>query len=308
MKKISLLMALFLIILFSAKAQDQTVQGLKADAGKTITKDPNDTISKTWKTGGLFSFNLAQGSLSNWAAGGEKFSLSANTFINAHAFYKKNKTSWDNNLDFYLGYVKTTSLGTRKNDDRFELFSKYGYAINSKLNFSVLGDLRSQFFKGYSYTDTSKIYTSKFFAPAYLLLSPGLDYKPAKNFSIFFSPITGRWILVSDTTLSKNYGLDAGKKSQFQFGAYASLTYTANLGKVVTYAGKLDLFSNYKHNPGNIDFYMTNLFAAKLSKALSATWSTTFIYDDDIKLFGTNHTSPGLQFQSLFGVGLLVKL
>ncbi len=308
MKKI-LSAALLFIVAAGVFAQDQTVQSLKADASKAIVKDPNDTIAKIWKTGGLFSLNLAQGSLSNWAAGGDKFSLSINSFINAHAYYKKGKDSWDNNFDVFLGYVKTTSLGTRKNDDRFELFSKYGYALNSKLNFAVLGDLRSQFFKGYAYPDaTTKIYTSKLFAPAYLLLSPGLDYKPVKNLSIFFSPAAARWIIVSDTALSALYGLDAGKKSQFQFGAYASINYAAVLGKTVSYAGKLDLFSNYKNNPQNIDLYMTNLFAAKLSRILSATWSLSLIYDDDVKQFGPNNDSPGLQLQSLVGVGLLVKL
>ena len=296
-------------IVLTAAGQDQTVQSLKADASKTIVKDPADTLPKAWQIGGLFSLNLAQGSLSNWAAGGDKFSFSVNTFINAHAYYKKEKNSWDNNLDFYLGYVKTTSLGSRKNDDRVDFLSKYGYALNNKLNVAGLFNLRTQLFKGYNYPDANtKIYTSKFFAPAYILLSPGLDYHPVPNLSIFFSPATARWIVVSDTTLSTLYGLAAGKKSQFQFGAYASINYAANLSKTVSYKGKLDLFSNYKHNPQNVDLYMTNLFAAKLSKVLSVTWSLALIYDDDVKQFGDNKTSPGLQLQSLFGVGLLVKL
>ena len=129
-------------------AQDATVKNLQTEAGKTITKDPNDTIPKIWKTGGILSLNLSQGSLSNWAAGGDKFSLSVNTFINLYAFYKKDKNSWDNNFDFNLGYLRTTSLGTRKSDDRFDVTSKYGYALNSKLNIGLLADLKSQFFKG----------------------------------------------------------------------------------------------------------------------------------------------------------------
>ena len=298
-----------LLASLSLIAQDEAIKNLQADAGKSIPRYPKDTVSKTWKTGGIFSLNLAQGSLSNWAAGGEKFSITANTFINAHAFYKKGKASWDNNLDFYLGYVKTTSLGTRKNDDRIDILSKYGHALNPKWNISGLFNLRTQFFKGYNYTgSTSKILNSKFFAPAYILLSPGFDYRPAPTFSLFISPTTARWIIVSDTSLSTLYGLEAGEKSLFQFGAYVSANYSANLGKAVNYKGKLDLFSNYKHNPLNIDLYMTNQFAVELSKVLSATWSVSFIYDDDVKLFGVNKNSPGLQFQSLFGVGLLVKL
>jgi len=293
----------------SVMAQDETIKALQTDANRTIVKDPTDTIPKVWKTGGTFSLNIAQGSLSNWSAGGDKFSISANTFINAHAYYKKGKASWDNTLDFYFGYVKTTSLGTRKNDDRIDILSKYGHALNSKWNISGLFNLRTQFFKGYEYPEgLPKNYNSNFFAPAYILLSPGFDYHPTSNFSVFLSPATARWIVVKDTVLSTLYGLEAGKKSLFQFGAYASANYAANLGKSVSYKGKLDLFSNYKSKPQNIDIYMTNQFAVKLSKVLAATWSVSFIYDDDVKLFGDTSTSPGLQFQSLFGVGLLVKL
>lgn len=307
MKKLVVIILLFCF--YAVHAQDETVKGLQSESNKTIKKDPNDTIPKTWKTGGLFSLNLAQGSLSNWAAGGDKFSISINTFINAYAFYKKGRNSWDNNFDFYLGYINTTSLGTRKNDDRVEYLSKYGYALNPKLNIGALFDIRTQFFKGYAYPDANtKVYTSNFFAPAYILLSPGFDYHPVKNLSIFVSPVTARWIIVRDTALSVLYGVEAGKKRIFQFGAYASIAYTTGLGKIVTYNGKLDLFSNYRDNPQNIDLYMTNLFAAKISNILSVTYSLTLIYDDDIRLFGPNFNSPRMQLQSLFGAGLLVKL
>lgn len=307
MKK--LLLLVFVLYSYAAFPQDATVQNLKAESSKTIKKDPNDTIQKTWKTGGLFSLNLAQGSLSNWAADGDKFSISINTFINAFAYYKKGKHSWDNNLDFYLGYINTTSLGTRKNDDRIEYLSKYGYALNKKLDVGALFDIRSQLFKGYNYPDpNTKVYTSDFFAPAYIIISPGFDYHPVKNLTIFVSPATARFIVVRDTSLSKIYGVDEGKKSDFQFGAYASIGYKVDLNKIVSYSGKLDLFSNYKSKPQNVDVYMTNLFAAKVSKILSVTYSLTLIYDDDVRLFGPNLNAPRLQLQSLFGAGLLVKL
>ena len=65
---------LFILVVTTTSlfAQDETVQGLKKDAERTIQKDPNDTTVKTWKTGGFVGLNAAQGSLSNWAAGGDK--------------------------------------------------------------------------------------------------------------------------------------------------------------------------------------------------------------------------------------------
>lgn len=305
----NVLISIFILSASAGFSQDATVQDMKTEASKTIQKDPNDTIPAIWKTGGIFSLNLAQGSTSNWAAGGEKFSLALNSLLNVYAFYKKDKHSWDNTLTWNLGYLKTTSQGTRKNDDRVEYLSKYGYALSPKLNLSGLFDIRTQFFKGYNYPDaTTKTYTSNLFAPAYIILSPGFDYHPVKNLSIFLSPATARWTIVKDTILSTLYGVAPNKKSDFQFGAYVSVNYLANLGKVVTYTGKLDLFSNYKHNPQNVDVYMTNLLAAKISNVLAVTYSLTLIYDDDVRQFGPNMNAAGLQVQSLFGAGLLVKL
>ena len=136
-----------------------------------------------WRTGGIYSLNLSQGSLSNWAAGGEDFSLALSSLLNLYGFYKNGKNSWDNTFDFNIGYVKTTSLGSRKNDDRFDLLSKYGHSISDKVSASVLFNLRSQFFKGYTYPNDVKTFSSAFMSPGYLLLSAGFDYKPNKDLS-----------------------------------------------------------------------------------------------------------------------------
>lgn len=307
MKKI-LLLAITLYAMHSF-AQDETVKKLRADTDRKITKDPNDTVPKAWRTGGLYSLNLAQGSLSNWAAGGEDFSLALNSLVSLYGFYKKDKQSWDNTFDFNLGYVKTTSLGSRKNDDRFDLLSKYGRSISNKVSISGLINLRSQLFKGYTYSNSVKTFSSAFLSPGYLLLSAGLDYKPNKDLSIFFSPTTARWVIVRDTALSNKgyYGVTPGKKSNFEFGTFASISYLKEINKVLTYKARLDLFSNYRRNPQNIDLNMTNTFNAKISKVLSATWALDLIYDDDAKLFGPNKTSPAMQIRSQVGLGLLVK-
>src|SRR4030095_6735423 len=107
MKKMTLVMFIC-IIAINTYAQDETVKDLKKASEKGITKDPNDTIPKIWKVGGQYALNVSQGSLSNWAAGGDEFSLSLNSMLNLFAFYKKDRHSWDNTFDFNLGYVTNT--------------------------------------------------------------------------------------------------------------------------------------------------------------------------------------------------------
>ena len=290
-------------------AQDETVKKIKEESTREIKKDEKDTIPKTWRKGGILNINLAQGSLSNWAAGGDEFSFSLNTLLSVYAFYKKDRHSWDNTLDFNLGFLNTTSLGTRKNDDRLDILSKYGYALTKKLNIAALFNFRTQLFKGYNYGNNSQTLSSDFLSPAYILLSPGLDYKPNQNFSLFFSPIALRWTIVQNDTLSAKgaYGVDPGTHVKTEFGAYASISYLKEFNKSVSYKGRLDLFSNYAHNPQNVDLYFTNILSLKISKVLAATWNVDLVYDDDAKLFGPNKNSPALQFKSIVGIGLQVK-
>lgn len=301
----------FLLALASAlqsTAQDDALKKLKSETERTIKKEV-DTSGKHWRKGGIYSINISQGSLNNWAAGGDNFSLSVNSVLSLFAFHKKGKNSWDNTFDFNLGYVNTTSLGSRKNDDRFDFLSKYGHALNDKLNIGGLLNLRSQFFKGYIFPDNVKTFSSNFMAPGYLLLSAGLDYKPTKNLSIYFSPSTARWVIVRDTALSNKglYGVEPGKKSALEFGGFVTIGYLKEFSKQITYKGRLDLFSNYRKKPQNIDLFMSNTLNAKLGKILAVTWSVDIIYDDDVRLFGPTKTSPGTQIKSLVGIGLQVK-
>lgn len=306
MKKIIAILILMNVCFF-VNAQDATVKDLKASATATIKKDATDTTTKTWKKGGFFNLNLNQGSLSNWSAGGDKFSFSLNAYLNLYAFYKRGKNSWDNSLDLAYGVVNTTSLGSRKSSDRIEYLSKYGYDLSKKWDVGVLFDVRSQFANGYAYlknsvgADSSTL-TSKTFAPTYIILSPGFNYKPCDNFSLFLSPVTARWVIVSDNVIAPMYGVPAGKKSRQEFGAFASAAYHAKIGKSFTYQTKFDLFSNYKHNPQDVDVYWTNVLSAKITKYINFNFNLDMIYDDDTKNVNPAK-GPAPQILQLMGIG-----
>ena len=313
MKKIVFGLAALLLSL-NVFSQDKTVQDLKAGAAQEIKKDPNDTIPKVWKKGILLNVNFNQAALSNWAAGGDKNSLSLSTFMNAFAFYKKGKHSWDNTMDLAYGFVKTTSLGSRKADDRIDILSKYGYEVAKSWYISGLLNVKSQFAKGYFYGSDNKTrtLTSDFFAPGYVLLSPGVNYMPNDHFSIFVSPITARWIIVRNDSLAAvgAFGVDSGKKSKVEFGAFATISYNHKIGMNSLYTGRLDLFSNYGHKPGDVDVSFTNLLAVKVTRVISMTFVLNMIYDNDVKTVKSDGTSGGaaLQVQEVLGIGLSVKL
>jgi hypothetical protein len=286
----------------------------REEASGKIKKDGTDTTHLPWKRGAIFNLNVNQGSLTNWAAGGDKFSFSVASAFSAFAYYRNGKHNWDNVIDLAYGYVNTTSLGGRKSDDRIGLTTKYGYEIAKSLYLSALVDFRSQFTDGYLYaSDTAKPQlVSRFMAPAYVLFSPGLDFKPNDQLSVFLSPVTARYVIVMDDHLAAQgaFGVDTGKHVKSEFGAYFSFNWVSQIAKNIVYKTRCDLFSDYKHNPQNIDVFWTNSLNLQVNKHISANISLDMIYDDDVKVFENTKTGvmgPRLQIKEVIGVGFTAK-
>ncbi|RFS22524.1 DUF3078 domain-containing protein [Chitinophaga silvatica] len=314
MKKFGLSITCMLLGVLSLQAQNDWTKKSREEVAGKIKKDASDTSTRVWRKGMNFNVNVNQGSLTNWAAGGDKFTFSLGSNVYGWAFYKRGRRSWDNVADLAFGYINTTSLGGRKSDDRIDLTTKYGYDIGRKWYVSGLVNLRTQFANGYQYpNDTTRLLSSQFFAPAYVLVSPGFDYKPDNSFSLFLSPVTSRFVFVMNDYLSKQgaYGVDTGKHFRYEIGAYLSANFKKTFAKNMTYKGRLDLFSDYRHNPQNVDVFFTNALELKVNKWISALLTLDMIYDDDVKVFENKKTGvmgPRLQVKQVIGVGFAAKL
>jgi hypothetical protein len=299
---------IMLVPLFSLMASGQVT-----DAEKHLRTQVADSV-EGWKSGGVFSLNLAQTSLTNWAAGGQN-SFAVNGMLSTYANYKRGKTVWVNSLDMGYGLLKQGGSGYRKTDDKFDFLSKYGYEAFKNFYYAALFNFKTQLSPGYNYTDTGRTMISDLFAPAYLLVALGLDYKPSDHFSAFLAPLTGKITFVNNKALSDAgaFGVTPGKKSLSEFGGYLRAIYTKNDFKVeflknVTFTTKIDLFSNYIKNPQNVVINWETLIAFKVNKFISANINTQLIYDDKIKVpvmrNGEARSIGSLvQFKEILGVG-----
>jgi len=297
-----------LSLLFTAITYSQI-----SEAEKTLRTLVTDS-TQGWKRGGVFSLNLAQTSLTNWAAGGQN-SFAVNGMLSTFANYKRGKTVWVNSLDLGYGVLKQGGTGYRKTDDKFDLLSKYGYEAFKNFYYAALLNFKTQMAPGYKYSDAGRELISDLFAPAYLLAALGLDYKPSDHFSAFIAPLTGKITFVSNKQLSDAgaFGVTPGKKSLSEFGGYLRAIYTKNdfkneFLKNVTFTTKIDLFSNYIKNPQNVVVNWETLLAFKVNKFLSANINTQLVYDDKIKVPVVRNgeaTSIGslVQFKEILGVG-----
>jgi len=284
MRRLILLTSLLISVVCYGQLDESTEKLLKDQAAKNKSKDT------VWMAGGVGSLNFSQVALSNWAGGGQS-AASIQAMVSYHVNYFKDKTSWDNTFDLSYGVIKQENLKLFKNDDKLEINSKFGHRIKEKNAFySALMNFKSQFDNGYNNAgDHDSTYISRFMAPGYIIGAVGVDFQPNKDFSLFLSPATVKTTIVGDTKLSNagSFGVDPGQRVRTEMGGYLKLSYQKKepFGmENVLFKTKLDLFSNYLDNPGNIDVNWEVLVNMKVNKYLSVSLSTYLIYDDDVDI------------------------
>ena len=251
--------------------------------------------SSHWFSKGSIGMNFAQGTYTNWAAGGQNTLAWLGTF-NYSINYAKNNFKWNNTLNAALGYsFFDFNKKPIKTDDQIEFTSLAGLKATKTLNYSLELAFRSQFAKGYDYKVDSTTYTSRWFAPAYISLGLGMEWVPNEHFSVNLAPLAGRITIVNDTMLAAQgaYGvniLDENdptdhtiKTIRYEFGARMTAKLNYSLFKNVDYESKLELFSNYLNHPERIDVDWQNLLVLKVNSWLNCNFSTHLIYDYDIK-------------------------
>lgn len=241
-----------------SKVQEQA--NAAADAQKGLKEA--DTGEKNWKFSGVTGLNAAATGLVNWAAGGNN-NVNGVVFARLRALYHKDKLAWDTNLDMEYGmsYVDQPLDKVQKSSDAFKLTSKVGYEFAKNWYATGLVGFNTQFALGRDYKglEENNPIISKFMAPAYTDISVGIDWKPNKIFSLYLSPIAGRFTTVAvSNDLNREYdylypmengGLEQTLKEKYGVWKYNDdneKTYTASTRTELGFSVKGQLNYTYK--------------------------------------------------------------
>lgn len=272
----------------------------------------NQDTTKKWNLKSIFSLNGTQSSFVNWNAGGRN-NASFIGSIRANASYKDTCWKWTNDLNLSFGaikYLDNQPASFQKTDDKVDFSSIVEYKFSKKLFLSLFSGLKTQMIHGYVYPNDS-IIVSSFMAPGYLNLALGIDFSPKENFSIFTSFLSEKSTVVLNDYLSNLgvFGVEKGKKSRQEYGAYMKIRYNTVIMKNIEMRSKLELFSNYLVNPQNIDVNAELIFNFKINSLFSALAQWNLIYDDDVKIRDSDgNLGPRTQFKSVLGIGISYKI
>ncbi|HUH74038.1 MAG TPA: DUF3078 domain-containing protein [Chitinophagales bacterium] len=308
MKKLLFVLLSFLMFNVNATELPDVAEAKSKEDAKKLAENPSG-----WKIGGTGSITFNQVGLKNWAAGGDP-SISLLGVVNAYADYKYGKHLWQNRLGVEYGTQKIKSEPIRKNSDRLEVFSKYGYAVSKKWYVSAYGNVRTQMTPTYEYDgDGNKTMTiSKFANPMVIDGAIGMDFVPNQYLSLFLSPLATKMIIVSDDKIAvqDRHG-NMGNNFRAEIGASVILAYKQEVVKNVNVQSVLRVFKDYQHGPAqNIDVDWQNTIGLKVNKFLSAAVFTHLIWDYDqlIPQFDKQAVQTGVarkvQFRNVIGIGL----
>jgi hypothetical protein len=274
-----------------------------------------------WKYRSEASLVFSQTAISNWVKGGEN-SVSALMDVTGYADYnnKALKLSSKNFARIKLGFQKSGNEKIKKNVDLIETNSKLNHKAFGKFDFSAIMLFKTQLGPGYNYTkiedrDTA-ILVSKMFNPAILTIGLGLDYKPNKTTSINFSPFSYKGTFVPSAEIDQTkYGIAKDKKSLNEPGISVLVTNEYKPFKSVTVINRLQLFTNYIHNPQNVDVDWEAIVTANLNWFTDVRFNTHLIFDDDTKTVDPDEKNPDgtpkktarIQFKEILGLSLVFR-
>jgi hypothetical protein len=252
-----------------------------------------DSMSN-WKKAFKVGANLNQASFSsNWKGGGTN-SIGFNGLLNFKANYKKDKNSWDNEIDLLYGSINNQGQGYRKTNDRLFLDSKYGRALTTKWDFALSANIISQFAKGYSYaTDPTGVEVATLisdrFAPAFITMALGFEYHPVEYFKVRISPLAPRITVVSDAERFVTpdnptpYGVVPPDNARFEWLAAQILAeFNKDIMKNTNLKFRYVMFANYEHLSGDqIDHRLEAALTAKVNQFINVSLTGTLLYDYD---------------------------
>ncbi|MGK0388526.1 MAG: opacity protein-like surface antigen [Maribacter sp.] len=330
MKRIILLFVLFTFAATTSFAQDtekETVTPKKWDQGLGLGLDFTQLLQINPKVG----------------AGQNRIGLGG--ALTYYANMKQDKHAWDNSISWRIGVQKLGSgiyTGTRKQPfqksiDELRFDSKYGYAITENKKWYMATELSflSQVLKTYRgslLTDVESFSTdngpiSKFLSPGVITYSVGIDFKPNDNFSLYYSPIALKTIIVANDNIASIEGLNADGtpagislhgtpwrnttdfdntlflagsllKAQYQnkFWAYGEDQHRILFKTYATFffdylqAQKKTDNPDYKTNV-DVDWGTETSFV--IFKGLSVVLTTNLFYDWDVPVQKTDYSQPG---------------
>lgn len=269
----------------------------KIDANRAL----HNNISP-WRKGAQLSLQITQNyATDNWHQGSvNAFSMlgNAKAFVN----YKGKYLSWENSAEWRVG-VSTISGDSLRvmntTDDRFQIYSKFGYQVHKKWYVSTFADFKTNLFPNFQ-KNSNKLNTT-FLTPIRYTMGIGVDYKPIKGLNVNISPATYKMVYANiidpEYVNVTDFGLETNQHILNEIGSSLRLEWKWKPIREIELETRFYFFTNYKQIEVDLEIDVDFI----INRYMSAQLIVYPRYDGTIENV-TNRVSQ-IQFKELISVG-----
>ena len=264
--------------------------------------DPSTPAADTssWQYETTVGLNFSQAAYENWEEGAGNNSLALSTGVRAKA--AKQGAHWiqlhEAQLDF--GLIDQADQELRKAEDLIQLNTSLRYDGNGFFNIfnpTIAGNLRTQFAKGFDYTENpfdgqvpdgdprtgpgTPVQTSEFLSPAFITESLGLTYEPFRDIT-FRLGIASKQTVVLDRAFRVLYGVDPDENALVEGGAELAASVDRRLAENVRYRSQFNAFYAVNQTENPPDARWQNTITLTVNDWLSTDLEFVALYNNDI--------------------------
>lgn len=273
-------------------------------------EDRNDVLQairdmrSPWRREATLMLQVTQNYVtSNWYQGGSS-SFAGLGIAKGQVSYITDRFTWENTGEWRMGGSTVSADSLHKvntTDDILRLYSKANLRIAPKLFTSLSAEIETRLLPTYKSNSTEL--KSAPFSPFRFTAAFGIDYKPVKDLSFSFSPVSYKVIHIAYPNRVKgtDYGLEAGQHTQHNIGSSVRLEYTWKPIREVVIETRFYTYTNYRNVEVdlevNCDFIINRFMSARLMIHPR--------YDSSVVMEGDKHAK--IQFRELLSIGFAHK-
>ncbi len=289
-------------------------QSLGPDVQKSLVKDPEEDLREfkraerelrtPWRREATVMVQITQNYVTdNWYQGGSS-SFAGLGIAKGKFGYESERFTWENTGEWRIGGSTISADSLHKvntTDDLFRLYTKANLRIVPKVFTSFSAELETRLLP--TYKSNSRELKSGPFSPFRFNAGIGIDYKPVKDLSVSFSPLSYKVVHVMDTARVKgtDYGLKEGERTQHNVGSSLRLEYTWKPVREIAIETRFYMYTNYKEVEMDLEVNCDFI----INRFLSARLMVHPRYDTSVIMEGDKHAK--IQFRELLSVGFSHK-
>ena len=242
------LLALSLLAFAGALAQQRTPEEIEREKKyleQSVKANADTSKHYGWNHTASGALNLTQVSFKDWVAGGSN-TLAYAVVLQGSSVLTSERNVWTNNYRFAFGQARLGDQGLRKTDDDIYIESLLIFKVEPKVNPYAAATLRTQFAPGYNYSSTPESGVSKFFDPAYVMQSAGLEYRPVPEFTTRVGAALREVVTSQYTQYATDLTTNTVHKVWTRGGLESVSELNANVAENIQLVGRLELFAPFQ--------------------------------------------------------------